>query len=76
MIYTEDNYTYAKCDNCALTMGIGFNAGHEECRSTFRAWGWHIKGGKLYCDHCSTDPEWINREVERIRRMKACSMNG
>lgn len=76
MIRDEQGYTWAECDGCHLTLGVAFDASKEECRYTFRQWGWTLDGNRLLCDKCSKDPEWIEREVRRIRRRQTCSTNG
>ena len=75
MIINEHDDILAECDNCHLTLGVGMYATPEECRNTFRQWGWTLDGNRLLCDVCSRDPEWIERELRRIRRKRACLLN-
>lgn len=70
MIKDDQGFIWAECDNCHLTLGVGFNASPYECRDTFDAWGWTLDGNRLLCDVCTRDPEWIEREMRRIGRMK------
>lgn len=75
MIRDDDGYTWARCDNCNLTLGVGFAATKEECSYAFESWGWTLDGNRLLCDVCSRDPAWIERELRRIRRKRACLQN-
>ena len=52
MISDEHGFTWASCDRCTFTRGVGFGGGIEEARSAFRQWGWRYEGGKVTCRDC------------------------
>jgi hypothetical protein len=59
MIKNEGGYTWASCDRCGFTFGVGFNAGKDEAMRAFKQWGWQYQGGKITCYYC------IREEKER-----------
>ena len=52
MISDEQGFTWASCDCCGLTMGVGFGAGLSEAKSAFKMWGWKYENGKAICCYC------------------------
>lgn len=52
MISDEKGYTWASCDCCGLTMGVGFGCGMAEAKTAFKQWGWQYSGGKITCVYC------------------------
>lgn len=61
MIKNEEGFTWASCDNCTFTMGVGFAADRAECMSAFRQWGWTFDGKQILCDSCAKDKDWFKK---------------
>jgi hypothetical protein len=52
VIKNDGGYTWACCDSCGLTFGVGFDAGKIECMNAFKQWGWQYKNSKITCTYC------------------------
>lgn len=55
MITNEQGFTWASCDKCTFTMGVGFNADKADCVRAFKQWGWSYNSKQILCDSCTKD---------------------
>lgn len=68
MIRDEGGFTWAECDNCTFTMGVGFRADKSDCVGALKRWGWSNNNGRILCDSCTKDPTWVNKYRSSERR--------
>lgn len=55
MISDDKGFTWAGCDYCGFTMGVGFGCGLNEAKTAFKRWGWKYENGKIMCRYCMED---------------------